>query len=175
MKVNDLKLPHKIVKGTKKAKVKADANEAKAKADAAKKRSAAADAPAKIDLSMRAKGEVQYVKWRDFKSAFDADRIVVYVHHRNARPNIFVARPGEQPYVTNAENVKLIDEAKLVGLPPTIQNLVRKSGPALIDPTDEGTSSDEEKYAILSHNGIAWELNGVLQKKVPISPPCKKL
>ena len=44
------------------------------------------------------------------------------------RPNIFVARPAEAPYVTNAENVKLIDDLRLMGLPPTIQNLVRKDG-----------------------------------------------
>ena len=164
--VNDLKLPHKIVKGTKKptlAKKPAEAKKGAAAAAAAVRK----NQPGEIDLSMRPKDEKQFVRWGDFKSAFDEDRIVVYVHHRNGRPNIFVARPAEAPYVTNAENVKLIDDLRLMGLPPTIQNLVRKNVPYTFDPTDDGEPpNDEEKYAILNHNGIAWELNGVMQKKV---------
>ena len=41
--------------------------------------------PGEIDLGMRAKDEKQFVRWRDFQAAFDADRIVVYAHHRNGR------------------------------------------------------------------------------------------
>ena len=43
------------------------------------------------------------------------------------------------------------------------------TGPYVFDHCDDGDShlnADEEKYAILSHNGIAWELQGVMQKKV---------
>ena len=77
--VNELKLPHKIVKGTKKPAL------TKKPADAKKVSNAVARQSGEIDLSMKPKDEKQFVRWRDFKSAFDADRIVVYVHHRNGR------------------------------------------------------------------------------------------
>ena len=43
------------------------------------------------------------------------------------------------------------------------------TGPYVFDHTDDVDPAklhEEEKYAILSHNGIAWELQGVMQKKV---------
>ena len=171
--VNELKLPHKIVKGAKKLSRHQDKTKAAAEAKKGTSASIMYKTPpvnpsGEIDLSMRQKDEKQFVRWRDFKSAFETDRIVVYVHHRNGRPNIFVARPAEAPYVTNAENVKLIDDLRLMGLPPTIQNLVRPDR-NVYDQTDDGITDNEEKYAILNHNGIAWELNGVMQKKVPRS------
>ena len=59
--------------------------------------------PGEIDLGMRAKDEKQFVRWRDFQAAFDADRIVVYAHHRNGRYVESVTNTHSMVYKVNCK------------------------------------------------------------------------
>jgi hypothetical protein len=166
-RVNDLKLPHKIVR-QKSSSVDTGLNLMGALKKSGSFRvskpvlpqgssAAAANDDCTLDLSIKPKGSAQSVKWHVLKKAFDTDNIVVYVYQRNHRPIIFVTRKNEAPYVSSAENVKSLSNDQLLTLPSSIQSLARPLG---------AESDDGDNSAILQHNGLAWELNGLLKKKI---------
>ncbi len=109
-----------------------------------------------FSLSMQTKGSVQYVGWNIMKQELGNSTINVYCFMRSSRPVVFVAKAREAPYVTSAENIKQLHPSRFSSLPPTIESLLTPV-----------CNEDLTKYAILTHNGIAWEITGVLQKKKP--------
>ena len=77
--------------------------------------------------------------------------------YRSTKTIIFVTRSHESPYVTTAENIKFISPEKREtwNLPRLCEDL--------LNPKDE--SVDDSKYAMLTHNGIAWELTSAVHRR----------
>ena len=67
------------------------------------------------------------------------------------------------PYVTTAEDVRIMDQQKFNLLPTSVASLLRSTRNVRSDPL--AAAADACKFAILTHNGIVWEITGVLQKK----------
>jgi len=102
-----------------------------------------------LDLAMQPKGSVQYVSWSVLKRELEGLKLNVFCFMRSSRPVVFVAKASESPYVTSAENIKDLPSGRFASLPPTIESLLTPR-----------CSEDLMKYAILTHNGIAWEITG---------------
>ena len=110
-----------------------------------------------FDLSMKTKGEVQYIWWNVFRAKFELKQITIWCLHRGGRNLLFVTRFGEAFYAKEAFDLRTSHALGVaVQLPPIIQSLI--SG------KDKGVSH-HDKYAILTSNGIGWEISGCLKKK----------
>ena len=120
-----------------------------------------------LDLSVKPKGEVQYVRWNVLRAKFESREIIIWCFFRLARPALFITKSHELPYVRQAFDVRHFRDHQPIELPPMVESLV----------TEEGKKSsslefdDTNKYAILSSSGLAWEVNGVLQRKATSQKP----
>eukprot|EP00095_Tigriopus_kingsejongensis_P009626 maker-scaffold94_size379870-snap-gene-0.12 protein:Tk09626 transcript:maker-scaffold94_size379870-snap-gene-0.12-mRNA-1 annotation:"hypothetical protein L798_11659" len=110
-----------------------------------------------IDLNSQSKGSIQYVKWSLLKEEFVHDRIKVFLYARVSRSIVFLTKPSEAPYVIDAINLKDGKDEDYLREHLTVP------AQALFEPN---SPSDGIKYGILTHNGLAWELSGCLEKKI---------
>ena len=113
-----------------------------------------------LDLEIQPKNSVQYVKWSVIHREFNKRSICLYSFQKSNRHVVFIAKSTESPYVTSAVNIRNVDKVTCASLPHTVHTLFY---PMMAQ--DDVTHT--AKYAILTHNGIAWEITGVLQRKTP--------
>lgn len=108
----------------------------------------------RIHLEARPKGAIQYVKWTTLKEEFDQSNIKLYLYERVSRSLVFITKAADSPYVIDAINLKDIPPVDYVKVPQQIRDIFRAAGPG------EGC-----KYAILTHNGLAWEFSGTIERR----------
>ena len=114
-----------------------------------------------INLRVAEKNVVQYVNWNLFRELFKKDHIKVWFYCRGGKSVFFATYFAGRPYVANA-----VDTKDLIRHTENKTNLPEMAS-SLITPILE---SEKNKFAILTSNGLAWEITGILQKKSAAPP-----
>ena len=115
----------------------------------------------KLDLSPKSKGETQFLTWGKIRDLLQKRQIKLWCFYRSAIPVLFIANSKEPPYVSSAFDLQIMVKHNYQkGLPSDMPAMVRA---LLLNTLDQ---EDLDKYAILTYSGRAWEITGVLEKRV---------
>eukprot|EP00094_Tigriopus_californicus_P002821 TCALIF_02720-PA protein Name:"Similar to sox17a-b Transcription factor Sox-17-alpha-B (Xenopus laevis)" AED:0.27 eAED:0.29 QI:0/0.5/0.4/0.8/0.5/0.8/5/0/1615 len=109
----------------------------------------------RVHLEARPKGAIQYVKWSTLKEEFNQATIKLYLYERVTRSLVFITKANDSPYVIDAINLKEMSPEHYIRVPQQVRGILRPAVP-----------SEGSKYAILTHNGLAWEFSGTIDRKV---------
>ena len=113
-----------------------------------------------LDLSLKPKGEVQYIRWDVFRHFFENKFVKIWCLFRCGRNVFIVTKSGDLAYAKNAFDIRKYRTVNLeVPFPQMLETLIKEEGQR------EDTDDDMNKYAILISSGFSWEMNGCLQKK----------
>ena len=113
-----------------------------------------------LNLAPRSKDETQCGTWGLIRNLLIKRQIRILCFYRSSLPVLFITMISETPYEPRAFDIKIMAQHNNHnGIPPNMPPMVR----ALI--MNKLNQEDLEKYAILTYNGFAWEITGVLEKR----------
>ena len=107
---------------------------------------------------------VYLYRWNVFRSLYERKEIWIWSFYRGLRGTFLVTSDPEKPYSApqsfELRRLRSLLKPGFKPLPAMIEAMASNEGKPL---SAETIADDKNKYAILSSNGVAWEMNGVLQ------------